>query len=241
MAGRPKSGGNFDHVGASDLVKIAPSILSLNPLTMLDGIRQAEEGGADLFHVDVIDGVFAPNISFGPSLVRALYKETTVPMDVHMMITNPMRYLETFCGAGAKMISVHLETLDKWSCAHYVRMAKELGFEAGVAIKPYTKIPAWLREFYGDLSYIVPMSVEPGFSGQSFLSDTLGKIQALNDDRRLGKYNFLIEADGGVNSSNVKLLMSRGVDVLVTGSAVFDAPNIKEAIRELKKLAEHQA
>jgi ribulose-phosphate 3-epimerase len=220
------------------MVLIAPSVLSANQMNIRECIRAIEEGGADLIHVDAIDGVFAPNIGFAPKFVDDLSRETRLEIDVHLMFYNPLRYTLAYAKAGARMISAHTEVLTDVLGRHFIAIAKEFGFKAGFALKPFTEPPPWLFDCLIDADYIVPMSVEPGFSGQKFIPQTFKNIQLFQEHRKKNRLNFKIEADGGVTQDNARMLVESGVDILVAGASVFNSDDIKGAISSLKRCAQ---
>lgn len=216
---------------------VAPSVLSANQMNMRESIRAIEEGGADMIHVDAIDGLFAPNIGFGPKFVSDLSRETQLMIDVHLMFYNPLRYALAYAKAGADMISVHVEVMTDILGRHFVTMAKEFGFKAGFALKPFTEPPTWLFEYLADTYYVVPMSVEPGFSGQKFTPQVFKSIQLFHERRREQRLDFKIEADGGVTQENARMLVESGVDILVAGASVFNSDDIRSAVASLKRCA----
>lgn len=216
------------------LVKVAPSILSANQLEIDECIKQIERAGADLIHVDIIDGVFAPNLSFGPRFVRDLNAFTKLPLDVHMMVINPLRFVSSFAEAGANYISVHVETLDESSAKAFLRMGTEFNFSTSFALRPSSKEPPWLNDLLPEAGMVVPMSVEPGFSGQRFQPGVIRRIAKFQKIKKERKLSYEIEADGGVNFENAVLLCRSGANILVAGSAVFESPSISEAITKLK-------
>ena len=210
---------------------LAPSILSADFSNLANQIRYAEMGGADLIHCDVMDGRFVPNISFGPVVVEAVRKSTDLPVDVHLMIKSPENYIEQFAKAGADYISVHVEEvvhLDR-----VVNKIKELQVKAGVVLNPATPLST-LEDVLNIVDFVLLMSVNPGFGGQSFIPYVLEKIQRLNEIRTKRSLNFLIEVDGGVNSQNIEEISRAGCNIFVAGSSVFKADNIVEAVAELK-------
>ena len=206
---------------------IAPSILSADFSRLGAEVHAVEAAGADWIHVDVMDGHFVPDITLGPSVVRAVHQVTTLPLDVHLMIANPDRYIRAFGQAGASVISVHTET-----CPHLNRtlaQIKETGAQAGVVLNPATPLSAidWVLE-YVDLVLI--MSVNPGFGGQQFIPNSLSRIRALRriiDDRQL---SVLIEVDGGINNTTISQVADAGADVFVAGSAIFGKDDYVKAI-----------
>jgi ribulose-phosphate 3-epimerase len=216
------------------MIQIAPSILAADFAALGDAIRLAEAGGADFIHVDVMDGHFVPNITVGVPVVRSLRRVATVPLDVHLMIEEPDRYVEDFVAAGASMLSVHLEVLPHLHrTIHYI---KSLGAKAGVAINPAT--PVWsLEEIAGDVDHVLVMSVNPGFGGQTFIRRSESKIQAVRTLLDAAGNPAPIEVDGGVDSSNVGRLVAAGASIFVAGVAIFGTPDPAAAIRELRAAA----
>ena len=215
-------------------IQIAPSILAADFAALGDAIRMAEAGGADLIHVDVMDGHFVPNITIGVPVVRSLKRVAKVPLDVHLMIEEPDRYVEDFVAAGASMLSVHLEVLPHLHrTIHYI---KSLGARAGVAINPAT--PVWsLEEIAGDVDHVLVMSVNPGFGGQTFIRRSESKIQAVRTLLDEAGNPAPIEVDGGVDSTNVARLVAAGASIFVAGVAIFGAPDPVAATRELRAAA----
>jgi ribulose-phosphate 3-epimerase len=215
-------------------IQIAPSILAADFAALGDAIRMAEAGGADLIHVDVMDGHFVPNITIGVPVVRSLSKVATVPLDVHLMIEEPDRYAEDFIAAGASRLSVHLEVLPHLHrTIHYI---KTLGAKAGVAINPAT--PVWsLEEIAGDVDHVLVMSVNPGFGGQTFIRRSESKIQAVRALLDEAGNPAPIEVDGGVDATNVARLVAAGASIFVAGVAIFGTPDPAAATRELRAAA----
>ena len=215
-------------------VLIAPSILSADFAALGDGIRAVERGGADLIHVDVMDGHFVPNITIGPPVVRAIRRVATVPLDVHLMITDPDRYIEAFAEAGAAMISVHVEVLPHLH--RTIHAIKALGVKAGVVLNPSTPVGT-LDDIAADVDFVLVMSVNPGFGGQTFIPHSESKVRlvrALLD--RVGN-EAPVEIDGGIDQLNAGRVVAAGARILVAGSAVFHAPDPERATRELKAAA----
>ncbi len=216
-------------------VQIAPSILSADFAALGDAIARVERGGADLIHVDVMDGHFVPNITIGPPVVKSLRRVATRPLDVHLMITDPDRYIEAFAAAGAAMISVHVEVLPHLH--RTVHAIKALGVKAGVALNPATPVGA-LEEIAGDVDFVLVMSVNPGFGGQTFIERSESKVaavRALLD--RSGNPQALIEIDGGIDPRTAPRVVAAGARILVAGNAVFGTPDPEQATRDLQALA----
>ncbi|HVG42729.1 MAG TPA: ribulose-phosphate 3-epimerase [Chitinophagaceae bacterium] len=212
---------------------IAPSLLASNFLQLQNECTMLNESEADWFHLDVMDGRFVPNISFGLPVIEQIRKATTKVCDVHLMIEEPEKYTEAFKEAGADILTVHLE-----ACKHLhrnIQQIKSLGMQAGVALNPHTPV-SFLNDVLGDLDLILIMSVNPGFGGQKFIPQTINKIKALRkliDDQNLG---IKIEVDGGVTLENAKSLIDAGAHVLVAGNTVFKSQNPKDTIAQLKRL-----
>lgn len=213
------------------MIKIAPSILSANFAKLGKEIKEIEEGGADYVHIDVMDGHFVPNITIGPLIVDAVKPITKLPLDVHLMIENPDNYIKDFVEAGADIITVHQET-----CPHLhrtIQLIKKENVKAGVVINPGTPV-AMIKEVLNNVDLVLVMSVNPGFGGQTFIHETLSKIEEIDLIRRENNYQFELQVDGGVNVETAKLCVDAGADVLVAGSAVFNQSNRKKAIQDIK-------
>jgi ribulose-phosphate 3-epimerase len=216
-------------------VQIAPSILSADFAALGDAVARVERGGADLIHVDVMDGHFVPNITIGPPVVKSLSRVAQRPLDVHLMITDPDRYIEAFAEAGASMISVHVEVLPHLH--RTVHALKALGVKAGVVLNPSTPVVA-LEEIAGDVDFVLVMSVNPGFGGQSFIPRSIAKVaavRALLD--RSNNTGALIEIDGGIDLGNAARVVEAGARILVAGSAIFGSGDPEAATRALKAAA----
>jgi ribulose-phosphate 3-epimerase len=214
--------------------KIAPSILSADFSRLGEEIKAIEAGGADYVHIDVMDGRFVPNITIGPLIVEAVRRVTTLPLDVHLMIAEPDRYIDSFAKAGADIIVVHAEATNHLH--RTVQLIKSLGKKAGVSLNPAT--PLHLLDYVlEDLDLVLLMTVNPGFGGQSFIEGCIPKIQALRAimDRRGSEAE--LEVDGGVKTDNIARIAHAGADVFVAGSAVFNSPDYGATISELKKRA----
>jgi ribulose-phosphate 3-epimerase len=213
---------------------IAPSLLSANFLRLGDECKMLNESEADWFHLDVMDGRFVPNISFGLPVISAIRKATTKVCDVHLMIEEPGKYAEDFKKAGADILSVHIE-----ACPHLhrnIQQIKALGMKAGVAINPHTPIEA-LVDILADIDMVCMMSVNPGFGGQKFIRRTLDKVRQLKQMIHEAKLNVLIEIDGGVTLENAGEIMAAGSDVLVAGNTVFGAADPVATIAALKRIS----
>lgn len=217
------------------MTKIAPSILSADFANLANEIRDVEKGGADYIHVDVMDGHFVPNITIGPLIVEAIRPVTKLPLDVHLMIENPDRYIGEFVKAGADIITVHQE-----ACIHLHRtimMIKEQGVRAGVVLNPSTPV-SLIEEMLPELDMVLLMTVNPGFGGQRFIPSVLKKVEELSKLREALELDFEIEIDGGVNIETAGLCTDAGADVLVAGSAVYNQEDRAAAIAAIRKAAE---
>lgn len=212
------------------MIQLAPSILSADFAHLAEDVKQIDLGGAHLIHVDVMDGHFVPNISFGAAVMKSLLGETPLPFDVHLMIENPDDYLEDFVTPQTEYITVHQE-----ACVHLHRTLQHIhdtGVKAGVAINPATPVSA-LDEVLEDADLILIMSVNPGFGGQKMIPRTLGKIRQLKERKAAHHLNYMIEIDGGVNTDTIGMVREAGTEIIVTGSAVFGAEDIPGRVREL--------
>lgn len=208
-------------------MKISPSMLACNFSQMGNEIKKISSLGADYIHMDIMDGNFVPNISFGPDVVKSLRNLTTVPFDVHLMIDSPYKYINQFAKAGADIITFHLES--NCNVLETIKLIKSHNIKAGLSIKPNTpaeKIMPYLNSI--DLALV--MTVEPGFGGQKFMENQLEKAKIIKENSK----NILIEIDGGVNGETIKTIKKYPVDICVAGTYIFKAPNIKEAINSIK-------
>ena len=216
-------------------VRIAPSLLAADFARLADALAMAEEGGADLVHVDVMDGRFVPNLTIGPPVVRALRRATKLPLDVHLMIEAPERSLAEYLDAGADWVSVHVEaTRHLQRCLALIRSA---GAKAGAVLNPATPTAA-LAAVWADLDYAVVMSVNPGWGGQAFLPASVGKVRRLRAEASNAAARVPIEVDGGVDGDNAGLLAGAGAEILVAGTAIYGASDPAAAIGRLRAAAE---
>ena len=213
------------------MIKLSPSILSADFANLARDIAAAEAAGADYIHVDVMDGHFVPNITIGAPVVKSLRKATALPLDVHLMISDPDRYIDDFISAGADILTVHYEA--NGDTLAQVRRIREKGVRPSVSIKPKTPIEAVLP-LLPELSMLLVMTVEPGFGGQGFIEDTIPKIKALRRIIDENGYDCELECDGGVSEKNIRDICSYGINVVVAGSAVFGRPDIGAAIAALR-------
>jgi ribulose-phosphate 3-epimerase len=210
---------------------VAPSLLSADFYNLKSAVELIENSDADWYHLDIMDGVFVPNISFGLPILKSLKKHTTKPFDTHLMIVEPDRYIDDFHKAGADLLVVHYE-----ACTHLHRTIskiKSTGMKAGVSLNPHTSVQL-LKDVIQDLDMVLLMSVNPGFGGQSFIENTYNKIKDLKEIINEKNPDCLIQIDGGVTEKNAKQLVDAGADVLVAGSYVFGAEDPKEAIKKIK-------
>lgn len=212
---------------------IAPSILAADFANLQADVTMINESTADWIHVDVMDGVFVPNISFGMPVIKAIKKHAQKPLDVHLMIVQPERYLETFKEAGADVLTVHLEA--STHLHRTIQQIKALNMKAGVAINPHTPV-SLLKDIAADIDLVCLMSVNPGFGGQKFIENTYAKTAELAALLKTTKSSAKIEIDGGVNLDNAAKLLAAGAEVLVAGNFVFTAANPKDVVQRLKSL-----
>jgi ribulose-phosphate 3-epimerase len=213
------------------MIKIAPSILSANFASLGEEIRDVEQGGADYIHVDVMDGHFVPNITIGPLIVEAIRPVTNLPLDVHLMIEQPDRYIPAFAKAGADYLSVHVE-----ACPHLhrtIHLIKEHGVKAGVVLNPHTPVEM-IQHIIEDVDLVLLMTVNPGFGGQKFIPSVLPKIRQVAQYVKERNLSVEIEVDGGINAETARLCVEAGANVLVAGSAIYNEQDRAAAIRALR-------
>ena len=213
------------------MLKIAPSILAADFSKLAEEVKCVDSLGADYIHIDVMDGHFVPNITLGPGIVKCLRPHTELPFDVHLMIENPDQYIKDFKEAGADIITVHVE-----ACRHLHRtlqLIKQYEMQCGVVLNPHTPLEI-IKHVLQEVDWILIMSVNPGFGGQTFIPDSLNKIATLNQWRQEQNLSYVIEVDGGVNEETARLCEEAGADVVVAGSAVFNAVDRQLAIQKIK-------
>jgi ribulose-phosphate 3-epimerase len=215
--------------------KLAPSILSADFVNLERDIRMIQEAGADLLHIDVMDGHFVPNLTLGPPIVKAIKGIATVPCDVHLMITNPGAYVDAYCDAGADYLTVHVEAATHLH--RVIQHIKSKGAKAGVSLNPHTPLSS-IEEVLADLDLILIMSVNPGFGGQSFIHNTLDKLHRLNEmlKARGLEDQVEIEIDGGAKYDNMAEILEAGADIIVSGSGVFKADDPVDMVKKMKAL-----
>lgn len=216
------------------MIKIAPSVLSADFRNLEDQIKLVEKGGADWIHLDIMDGHFVPNITFGPLVVKAIRKLTRLPLDAHLMIENPDQYLEHFERAGVNRLTVHVET-----CPHLhrtIQWIRELGMNPGVTLNPSTPASS-LKEIIPYVDLVLVMTVNPGFGGQKFIRSMLTKVRDLSALIKKSNPEVQLQVDGGVDETNCAELVDAGANVLVAGNSIFSKKNIPSAIRRLRKTA----
>ena len=214
------------------MTKIAPSLLSANFVRLAEDISRIEAAGADWLHLDIMDGHFVPNLSFGPPVVAAIRKITKLPLDVHLMVTNPAELIEAFTAAGADWLTVHVET--EPHLHRLVDRIRELGVRPAVALNPATPLGT-LEEILSEVDMVLVMSVNPGFGGQKFIPSSLSKIRRLKEQLQNTDRSVIIEVDGGINQATALQVREAGADVLVAGSAVFGSDDLELAIRNLRQ------
>ena len=216
-------------------IQISPSILSGDFSQLGNEIKRLEEGGADMIHVDVMDGHFVPNLTIGPPVIKSLRKYTKIPFDVHLMISPVHKYIEDFSNAGADIITIHPEATEDLSSS--IDLIRKLKKKIGLSLNPDTKIDI-IKNYLSEIDLVLVMSVYPGFGGQKFIDRILPKIEELNKIKKDNNLSFDIEVDGGINFSNSKLVINAGANILVSGTTIFkeNDGNIKKNIETLKSV-----
>lgn len=213
---------------------IAPSMLASDFSQIGEEVHRVAEAGADLIHLDVMDGHFVPNLTMGPQLIKSIRSYTDLPFDVHLMIAEPQAYIDAFVEAGSDLITVHIELEEQFPAI--IDQIKNSGVKVGIALRPKTPIAA-VEPYLDDIDLVLPMSVEPGFGGQSFQTDTLNKIDQLHQLIQTRKLDLAIEVDGGINQETAALVGHRGATILVAGTAIFGQDDLRTAIRALREAA----
>ena len=213
-------------------VKVSPSVLSADFLTLKDDIKKLADAGADMLHLDVMDGIFVPNISFGVPIIKSIKKHTDLPLDVHLMIDRPHRYIKQFAEA-ADLLGFHYEAGS--DVAETLKEIRALGCKSCLTIKPCTA-PQEIFEYLPLCDMVLVMSVEPGFGGQKFMPAALSKLSALREEITKRGLDIMLEVDGGINAETAPLAVKAGADVLVAGSYIFSAMDMKTTVEEIKKL-----
>lgn len=212
------------------MIKISPSILACDFANLQSEIKKVEDAGVQYLHIDVMDGIFVPNITLGPCIVSAIRKNSELVFDVHLMITDPIRYIDEFAKAGADIITVHVESTFDVNAA--IDKIKSLGKKAGISIKPNTK-PEIVKQYIDKVDLVLCMTVEPGFGGQSFIPATLENIKAVAEMIKESGRDIDLEVDGGISPKNAHLVKEAGANVIVAGSAVFGSSDIPKTVKEL--------
>ena len=219
-------------------VRIAPSVLSADFGRLAEDIKRCEEGGADWIHVDVMDGRFVPNLTFGAKVIETLRGVTKLPLDVHLMVVEPEKYFDSFAAAGASVLTIHQEVAPHLH--RQLNRIRELGCRAGAAINPSTPVDA-LHDVVGDLDLLLVMTVNPGFGGQKFIESTVSKVARARDMLTAARSTATLEVDGGISRDTITRCWRAGADTFVAGNAVFSAPDVAAEIRALKALCAERA
>lgn len=214
-------------------IRVAPSLLSADFGALERDVRRVEEAGADLLHLDVMDGRFVPNISFGPVVVQAVRRVTRLPLDVHLMIEEPARYVDAFADAGADGLTVHVEACEDVSAT--LDAIRDRDLKVGLTLRPRTPFSD-VEPFLESLDLLLVMTVEPGFGGQDYLRDQEAKLTRARELRRAAGHGYAIEVDGGISAATARRAVDAGAEILVTGSALFGAPDLPAYVRELQSL-----
>jgi len=213
-------------------VKVSPSILQADLTKLEEEIKSIEEGGADFIHLDVMDGVFVPNLTFGPFFVEAVSKITNLPLDTHLMIIDPLKYVGEFSEAGSHIIIFHIESLSP--VKETIKTIREFGRKPGLSLNPSTPVEV-IFPFLGDIDWILIMSVNPGFAGQTFIKETLRKVETLKELKIKENHSYTIAIDGGINRETGPIARRAGAEVLVSASYIFNSSDRKKAIQDLKR------
>lgn len=212
--------------------KLAPSLLSADFTKLRDEIASVEMGGADLLHIDVMDGHFVPNLTIGPFIVAAIRQCTSLPLDVHLMIENPKNYIEPFARAGASMISFHIEVSS--NPLPIIQEIQKRKLKAGLALNPETSLEK-VKDYLDNVDYVLIMTVHPGFGGQAFMGASLPRIKMVHQWREIRKLSFEIEVDGGIKVDNIQSVAQAGADIFVAGSSIFKSSDYKKTMSQMKE------